>query len=128
MYWEDAPLHSEGEQRMDRKRENSLPVSDIIDVSIGKQSALLQETELAYVPADCCLSIVSRELRLDLASKYPRDRMDWLAAFRRLRTVRLVYTPYGQGLAPRWTRDDGITVVQLGWGVAYCNPQSIRPR
>ena len=85
----------------------------------------------------------SKEVTLDLAAKFPRDRKEWLTA---IHTVFLssgkkvvenepsvhkvvldqpVWTPFGEGLAERYPRNDGLTAVQLKWAIAYVNLESI---
>ena len=142
LYWEDM-VPAGQKQALVKKPDACIPVNKISDVYIGKQTPLFQQAELSSVPLDCCLSIASKEITLDLAAKYPRDRKEWLTA---IHTVFLssgkkvvenepsvhkvvldqpVWTPFGEGLAERYPRNDGITTVQLAWAVGYLNNDSV---
>ena len=142
LYWEDM-VPAGQKQPLAKKPDACIPVDKISDVYIGKQTPLFQQPELSSVPVDCCLSIASKEITLDLAAKYPRDRKEWLTA---IHTVFLssgrkvvenepsvhkvvldqpVWTPFGEGLAERYPRNDGITAVQLAWAIAYLNHESV---
>ena len=141
LYWEE--MVTTGKQPLTPVAEQCIPISKISDVYIGKQTPLFQTPSMATVPMDCCLSIASQGVTLDLAAKFPRDRKEWLTA---IHTVFLssgkkvvenehsvtkivldqpVWTPLGEGLAERYPRNDGITAVQLKWATAYVNLQSI---
>ena len=142
LYWEDM-VGSNQKQPLQPVAEQSIPVSKISDVYVGKQTELLQHAELATVPTDCCLSIASQAVVLDLAAKYPKDKREWLTAIHSVfvssgkRVVneepvvtnivmdQPVWTPFGEGLSERYPRNDGITAVQLAWAVAYVNHQSL---
>ena len=142
LYWEDM-VPSTQKQPMAVVAEQSIPVNKISDVYVGKQTQLFAHPELVSVPVDCCLSIASKEVVLDLAAKYPKDKREWLTAIHNVfvasgkRVVneepivtnivmdQPVWTPYGEGLAERYPRNDNITAVQLAWAVAYVNHDSL---
>ena len=142
LYWEDMVAATQ-KQPMKPMAEQSIPVNKISDVYVGKQTELFANPELASVPTDCCLSIASKEVVLDLAAKYPKDKREWLTAIHSVfvasgkRVVneepivtnivmdQPVWTPFGEGLAERYPRNDGITAVQLAWAIAYVNHDSL---